>query len=320
MNDIEYLVISSSVDYSTDLVCFELREQEKRYLRLNRDQFSEYEIIFSLQDREMTIKLDNSSYTIKNDTLKGVFFRAPVFLRSHKKYSIKEQLYRSQWSSFIRNLIVFDNAKWINHPVNTYRAENKLYQLQCAQNIGLPTPKTFVGNVLPEGVAPTKKYIVKSLDTALFYDESQEYFTYSSVVNGNELVDANINDAPIILQEFLDDKRDIRVTVVGNKLFPIGITKNGENIYGDWRKTAKECLQYKSELLPDDVSNGIMKLMNKLRLSFGGIDLAFSNGKYYFIEVNPTGEWGWLSQYNAIPLEKVIVSELIGEAQNEKNF
>ncbi len=314
MNDIEYLVISTSIDYSTDLVCFELRERQKRYLRLNRDKFGEYEIIFSLQNREMTIKMDGSTYTVKNDILKGIFFRAPVFLRFHKKYNVKEQLYRSQWSSFIRNLIVFDAAKWINHPVNTYRAENKLYQLQCAQNIGLLTPKTYVGNILPEGITPTKKYIVKSLDTALFYNESQEYFTYSSVVDGSELVDANINDAPIILQEFLEDKRDIRVTVVGNKLFPVGITKNGKNIYGDWRKNAKEELQYKSEVLPDDVSNGIIELMNELGLSFGGMDLAFSNGKYYFIEVNPTGEWGWLSQHTDIPLEEAIVNELIDGA------
>ena len=314
MNDIEYLIISSSIDYSTDLVCFDLHERKKRYLRLNRDKFGEYEIIFSLQNREMTIKLDNRLYTVRNDTLKGIFFRAPVFLRSHKKYNVNEQLYRSQWSSFIRNLIVFDKAKWINHPVNTYRAENKLYQLQCAQNAGLPTPETFVGNMLPESITSTSKYIVKSLDTALFYDGLQEYFTYSSVVGGNELAESNIKDAPIILQEFLEDKRDIRVTVIGNKIFPVGITKNGENIYGDWRKNAKEDLQYMPETLPKGISNSIIKLMNILGLSFGGVDLAFSGGRYYFIEVNPTGEWGWLSQYSSIPLEKAIVNELAGEA------
>lgn len=319
MNDIEYLIVSSSIDYSTDLVCIELHEQKKNYLRLNRDKFGEYEILFSLQDRKMTVKMVDEYYTIRNDKLKGVFFRAPVFLRSHKKYNINEQLYRSQWSSFIRNLIVFEKAKWINHPVKTYCAENKLYQLQCAQNVGLLTPKTFVGNVLPKGIDPTKRYIVKSLDTALFYDELKEYFTYSSVVSGKELLESNIKDAPIILQEFLDDKLDLRVTVIGNKLFPIGITKNGENIYGDWRKNSKDNLQYAIKSLPDDISSKIIELMNKLELSFGGVDLAFSKGKYYFIEVNPTGEWGWLSQYSDIPLEKVIVNELVGETQNEKN-
>ena len=314
MNDIEYLVISSSIDYSTDLVCFELRERKKQYLRINRDKFGEYEIIFSLQTRKMTIKMDGDLYTIRNESLKGVFFRAPVFLRSHKKYNINEQLYISQVSSFIRNLVVFDKAKWINHTVNTYCAENKLFQLQCAQNVGLLTPKTYVGNVLPQNIIPAKKYVIKSLDTALFYDDSQEYFTYTSVVSGNELIDSNIKDAPVILQEFLEDKQDIRVTVIGNMLFPVSITKNGENLYGDWRKNSKDTLQYKTEILPNDILNRIIELMDKLGLFFGGIDLALSNGKYYFIEVNPTGEWGWLSPYSTIPIEKAIVNELVGEA------
>lgn len=320
MNDVEYLIISSSVDYSTDLICIELHERKKNYIRLNRDKFGEYEIIFSLQDREMKIKIEDDYYIVKNDNLKGILFRAPVFLRSHKNYDINEQLYRSQWSSFIRNLVVFEKAKWINHPVKTYCAENKLYQLQCAQNVGLLTPKTFVGNVLPKDILPAKKYIVKSLDTALFYDASKEYFTYSSVVSGKELLESNIKDAPIILQEFLDDKLDIRVTVIGNKLFPVGITKNGENIYGDWRKNPKDNLQYNIESLPDDISIKIIRLMKKLGLSFGGLDLAFSKGRYYFIEVNPTGEWGWLSQYSTIPLEKAIVNELVGETEHEKDY
>lgn len=312
-NDVEYLVISSSIDYSTDLVCFELHEQKRQYLRLNRDMFGEYEIIFSLQDRKMTIKMDGSLYTVRSEKLKGVFFRAPVFLRSHKRYNIDEQLYRSQWSSFIRNLVIFENAKWINHPVKTYCAENKLYQLQCAQSVGLPTPETFVGNALPQGIIPTKKYVVKSLDTALFYDGSQEYFTYTSVVEGSELIGSNIVDAPIILQEFLQNKLDIRVTVIGNKLYPVGITKNGEKIYGDWRKSSKETLQYHAETLPNDISTKIIMLMTKLGLSFGGVDLALSNGKYFFIEVNPTGEWGWLSPYISVPIEKAIVAELVRE-------
>lgn len=315
MNDsIEYLIISSSIDYSTDLICLELCERKKQYLRLNRDMFGEYEIIFSLDERLMTMKIDGKMYTVSSDNLKGVYFRAPVFLRSHKKYSVNEQLYRSQWSSFIRNLIVFQKAKWINHPVNTYRAENKLFQLQCAQDVGLLTPKTFVGNVLPNFVEPSKNYIVKSLDTALFYDEPQEYFTYTSVITGDELLDSNIKDAPIIFQEFIEDKKDIRVTVIGDNLFPVSITKNGKNIYGDWRKNAKDTLQYQQEILPKAMSNKIIKLMQNLGLLFGGVDLVFSKGRYYFIEVNPTGEWGWLSSYGAISLEKAIVNELVGEA------
>lgn len=313
MNNIEFLVISSSIDYSTDLVCYELCERKKQYLRLNRDMFGEYKIKYSLQKREMTIIIDDVQYAVNNEILKCIYFRAPVFLRSYKKYGVNEQLYRSQWSSFIRNLIVFDKAKWINHPVNTYQAENKLFQLQTARELGLLTPKTFVGNALPQNVNASGKYIVKALDTALFYDGSQELFTYTSVVSGSELIRSNIKDAPIILQEFLDNKQDIRVTVVGNMLFPVSITKHGENIYGDWRKNAKDTLHYEPVTLPDEISTKIVGLMNKLGLVFGGVDLALSEGRYYFIEVNPTGEWGWLSPYSTIPLENAIVNEMVGE-------
>ena len=57
----------------------------------------------------MSVKMDGNLYEINDNILKGVFFRAPVFLRSHKKYNVNEQLYRSQWSSFIRNLVVFES-------------------------------------------------------------------------------------------------------------------------------------------------------------------------------------------------------------------
>ena len=313
MNKIEYLILSSSIDFSTDLICYELHKRNKRFLRLNRDYFRKYEILCSLQESTMFVKIDEMEYSISNDTIKGIYFRAPVFLRSHKKYNLNEQLYRSQWSSFIRNLISFDKAKWINHPVSTYQAENKMYQLKCAKEIGLNVPKTYIGNVLPQHISSCTNYIVKSLDTALFYIDSQELFTYSSIVNGEELLDANIKDAPIILQECLEDKQDLRVTVVGDKLFSISITNKGKNIYGDWRKISKNDLVYKEINLPKDIATKILKLMKQLGLVFGGVDLAVMDNKYYFIEVNPTGEWGWLSSGSDIPVDKAIVDELTNE-------
>lgn len=44
MNEIDYLVISSSIDFSTDLVCYQLSQNNKRYYRLNRDEFLKHKI------------------------------------------------------------------------------------------------------------------------------------------------------------------------------------------------------------------------------------------------------------------------------------
>ena len=58
--------------------------------------------------------------------------------------------------------------------------------------------------------------------------------------------------------------------------------------------------------LPVDVEAAIYKLMKKLNLNFGGIDLAIVNEKYYFIEVNPTGEWGWLEVKTGMNISETI--------------
>ncbi len=228
-----------------------------------------------------------------------------------KPYTLQEQLSKSQWSSFIRNLISFDNVTWVNHPVSIYGAENKLYQLKIARLCGFPVPETYVGNILPESIQPELIYIVKSLDTALFYDKGQEMFTYSTMIDGQELLNAEIQSAPIIVQEYLHDKTDIRVTVIGDTIFAVSITKNGFNIEGDWRKNEKESLKYSPIDLPLNVQDQIKELMHKLGLNFGGIDLALVGDTYYFIEINPTGEWGWLIFTAKLPIDKVIAEFLV---------
>lgn len=312
MNNVEYLIISSTIDYSTDLICIELEKQHSDYLRINRDKFSSYKVNYDLQDETLYIKIGKQEYLINNN-LKAVYFRAPVFLRSNKAYAVEEQLYRSQWNAFIKNLIVFRNAHWINYPPNTYESENKVYQLQVAKRVGLDVPKTFVANYDIDGIDENEQYIVKSIDTALFYDEQVEMFAYSEIVSGKMLKQAELRQAPIIIQELLKDKLDIRVTVVGNNLFPVAISENGHNISGDWRKNDKDKLQYIPVELPGKIAFKLKEMMSTLGLTFGGIDLALSNGKYYFIEVNPTGEWGWLVYSAKIDIHKTIARELIGE-------
>lgn len=298
MNNIDYLIISSTIDFSTDLVCYQMLNDNKKFYRLNRDEFADHEIEVDIQEKCMKIYIHEKEYHASFEKLKGIYFRAPVFLRtqSKKELTLDEQLERNQWSAFLRNLIVFKNAIWINNPVDIYRSENKMHQLCIAQECGLKIPKTIVTNSSNSfSIKTSEQYVVKSLDTALFYDmqNNREMFTYSNVVTGEELKEYNLKQAPVFVQEFLNPKIDYRVTYVGGEIFPVKITKDTRGLYGDWR-FYKEQLTYSLCVIPDEVKVAILKMMNKLQLNFGGIDLAYSNGEYYFIEVNPTGEWGWL--------------------------
>lgn len=58
-------------------------------------------------------------------------------------------------------------------------------------------------------------------------------------------------------------------------------------------------------------SNVKVLLCSQLSL-FGGVDLALVNEDYFFIEVNPTGEWGWLNS-NSNQIDKAIADCMMGE-------
>lgn len=303
VNDIEILILSSTIDYSTDLVCYALEKKHEKYLRMNRDEFSEYQIIYDFERSEMLVVVENETYKINNISLKAVYFRAPTHLRVGKALTVEEQLSRGQWNSFMRNLVVFTNARWVNHPVDTYRAENKMLQLDLAKKIGLKTPKTVICNTLPKEIHPDRKYVVKSLDTALFYHENNELFTYTNILAGKELMGSQLNTAPVILQEFLDNKIDLRITVIGKKIFSAKVIANGKGIYGDWRVTKKELLEYIPVEIPQSLVFKIIKFMKEMKLNFAGIDMALIGDGYYFIESNPTGEWGWLVRTTGFPID-----------------
>lgn len=310
MSEVEHLILSSTLDFSTDYVCYEMNKRGVSYLRLNRDRFLNYLIRYRVESGNLEIKIGENTYIIEPKTLKSVFFRAPVYIRTNKAYSVEMQLYRSQWSSFIRNLTVFSKAKWLNHPMYTYQAENKMYQLDIAQKLGLKIPDTVISND-SQGLCDDCLYVVKALDTPLYYENNQELFTYSTVSTGKDIKQSSLKEAPVIIQNCLQPKIDLRVTVVGKHLFPVSITKNNQGISGDWRKTKKEDLQYKPVEIPKEISEKLLDMMSYLNLSFGGIDLAFSKGEYFFIEVNPTGEWGWLVRTAGLDIHKAIVDWMV---------
>lgn len=52
--------------------------------------------------------------------------------------------------------------------------------------------------------------------------------------------------------------------------------------------------------------------MRCLNLNFGAIDLIQRNEEFFFIEINPTGEWGWITN-DSRRIDCDIAGWLIGE-------
>ncbi|MCZ0871256.1 hypothetical protein [Peribacillus sp. AS_2] len=317
MNKIEFLIISNKFDFTTDYICLELERRKLKYLRLNRDEFENYEIIFKINELILQVKIENKNFILREETLKAIYYRAPIYLRDNFQpdIDVEEQLYRSQWTAFIRNLTLFENVKWVNNPISTFKAENKLLQLKYAARIGFAIPGTIVTNTNNLQIDPQKDYIVKTLDTALLRTENKEAFIYSSVVKGREVLDSTLSKSPLVLQDYIYPKVDVRVTVIGKSVYPVKIEKKGKGIDGDWR-LEKNNLSYIPFNLPLNIEQYCVEIVKSLGLAFGGIDLIESNGEYYFIEVNPTGEWAWLVDSSGLQIYKGICDYL----ESDENY
>ena len=110
----------------------------------------------------------------------------------------------------------------------------------------------------------------------------------------------------------LDRKLDLRVTVVGGKAFAVAITDGSERpVNGDWR-AQKDTACFVPYQLPADIERRAIALTHRLGLSFGGIDLAVQDEEFYFIEINPTGEWSWLVDAAGLPIDVAIADVLCG--------
>lgn len=308
MNKVDILIISDTMDFTTDYICLELQRRNASYLRINRDKFKEYRIVFDIETLVIYITINYRKYIIDNGSLKAIYYRAPIYLHDTFKpnLSFDEQLYRSQWTAFLRNLTLFENARWMNNPISTFRAENKMLQLKYAQKIGLKCPQTLLLNSIEDiQLDKDTNYIMKSLDTVLLKQSDKESFVYSTVMTGEELMSSKFAVAPVVIQEYLYPKVDLRVTVVEDKAFTVKITKDDIGIEGDWRKE-KENVDFIKVDLPEDIKKKCIQIVSNLGLSFGGIDLILNNETYYFIEVNPTGEWAWLVNKSGLKIDRAI--------------
>lgn len=291
------LLLAGLYDFSSDMVAIRLQEMGAGYVRINWEQLQQFRLTIDPVDPSITIKF-NGELIASRIGVSACLYRQPVFLRNTPDVALsaKSQLERSQWMAFLRGCSVFDNARWMNWPQSTYLAESKPFQLMLAKRCGFYVPPTLIGNdneeFQPHFVEPI---IVKSVDTVLIRNEGNCLFTYTTKCPLSELTEQNVSIAPLVVQKCFINKIDCRVTIIGDTLSAVEILRQGRPIEGDWRTISKNELSYIDIDLPVSVQKSCRLLMHKLGLTFGAIDFLIVDKEFVFLEINPTGEWGWLN-------------------------
>lgn len=103
-------------------------------------------------------------------------------------------------------------------------------------------------------------------------------------------VDDSVSVTPHLFQARVDKVADLRVLVVGRRVFAVRIDSG----LLDWRKDYS-ALSYAVVDLPDHVNKALLGYLEHFELLSGSFDLAVDRtGDYWWLELNPNGQWGWL--------------------------
>jgi glutathione synthase/RimK-type ligase-like ATP-grasp enzyme len=289
-----------------------LRAQGVSYLRLNTERLLDYALEIRPLDRVAT--LCRGDLVIDLSSLSAVWYRRPdpPELSSVTLSNQERDVVRAQWRNSIRGLVHVLDARWINHPDRNDDAEQKLLQLVTASALGFAVPSTLVTNDAQTAYAfagGRQGVVLKGLDAPYVEgDDGTGRFVYTTPLSDLAGNLEGLDQAPMIFQQEVNPKRDVRVTVVGDEVFaaaPVGSLG-----HVDWRALSDPPF-FEGVHLPTEMAERCVALVQRLGLVFGAIDLVLDSlGSYWFLELNPNGEWGWLQKKIGLPIAEAIVTEL----------
>ena len=304
--DPHVFIVSCKVDLATDAVVKALNRRSIRCTRFNTEDFP-FDVSLTVRFSHGTgvrrsILQQSPRIASPIDDISSVWYRRVRAPERPEDISpgVYEYCVREAGAALLGSLLCLETAV-MSCPDRVWAAEHKLLQLATAQISGLRIPETVVTN-LPAEVRSTfnlfsGRMIAKPVRSGFVDSGGEQRAIYTTQILEEHLEHlGSVQWSPAIYQPLVEKACDVRVTIVGQKLFVAEIdSQTDPEAAVDWRKTSNPALPHRRASLPEDVSLRLKSLMQRLRLAFGCIDLIRTpSGEYIFLEVNPNGQWLWL--------------------------
>lgn len=307
------LVATEADDLTADMVITELNRRNVPVVRFNPADIGAGLTIsarFSTRRASMAGWVRTPSRTADLTRVRSVYWRRPEWPSFAHLEPDDARFAAAQVRFGLGGLLyAIDHPLWVNHPQRIAAADYKPAQLALAQRLGLAVPATLVTNDPDEA----RHFIVSVRGDVLFKTLRWTPCTQGGVpvtcwadpVSAEE-IDESVRVTPHLFQARVDKIADIRVLVVGRHTFAVRI----ESDLLDWRKDYS-ALTYSVEHLPDRVNKALHLYLEFLGLVSGSFDLAVDrDGHYWWLELNPNGQWGWLETETGLPMSAAFVDLL----------
>jgi len=246
----------------------------------------------SLSGQARALCLSAENETIDLDELNVIWWRRPqpYALDSNLDGSVANFTYNEcheamagVWHSL--------RARWVNPPVADEVAHHKPLQLALASELGLRIPKTLITNDPSAARAFIEEQGPQRTIYKTFLAHDGHWRETRVLVDDELALLDSVRFAPVIFQEFIPAAADLRVTVFDEDVRATEIvTSPGEYPY-DYR-VALNAVTMRAIRLPRPVKTALLRLMRRLDLTYGAIDLRRTpSGEHVFLEINPAGEF-----------------------------
>lgn len=309
------LLATNKRDVTTDMVALELRRRGVPSFRLNTEDIAEFEVAMPEGDPS-ALRLAGPGGSVDLADVTGAYYRRPGTPQPrHPDAGVAAHL-ASEWAAVLRTMWNALDGRWLNSPFAILRAEDKPRQLAAARAAGMATPSTLVGNDFARAVdfvgrAPS---VAKPLRHALVDDGALGSVIFTSRLH-HSLADtdaAAVRRAPVIWQHEVPKRADVRAIVVDHAVFATRIgSQEREETAVDWRRGADLDLAHEPMDLPAAEAVGCVAVTAALGLRFAAIDLVEDReGRLWFLEANPNGQWGWIEQRTGARIAAAIADAL----------
>ena len=311
------LAVTIPGDEHADAVELELGRRGARLLRIDFGAFPTRHLALSPQPR-------NNAFVVDGEPVpdcSAVWYRriTPPRPRAGLDSGEARWVTRETTSALRAGIRLLPTRRWVNDPDATEYWELKLVQVAHAAKHGITVPATLATNsprAARDFAAAHERVVVKAVHQAYIPLTSGPRAAYTVPFEPTaDLLDA-VALSPVILQQQVAKRADIRATYVEGRLF-VARLPAAPHAPVDWRQSRTD--GWESCTLPVDLSRQLSRMVAATGLLFAAIDLIESvDGGYVFLEMNPAGQWLWLDDELQLGITSAVADLLLRESSQAK--
>jgi glutathione synthase/RimK-type ligase-like ATP-grasp enzyme len=308
------LIITNKDDLAADYLISALIEKSLPYFRINSEDIQNYLVNYSCINNQFEAEIKHENRIIDLSEVKSVWYRRAISPSVNQDIDFYSKKFISgELQHLVEGICLNDDLIWVNPFDAVIKAERKIYQLKVARDVGFKIPNSLISNdknSINLFHLQNSPVICKPIYHGYFQNKDDNYAIYSNRIDP-KMFDGLNSIYPTYFQNEIKKTADIRITVVGNDIFPVQITFDNSKT-PDWRR--KECeVTYNEFDLPNMLKENCIRLVSELGLNFGAIDMArTTDDEYYFFEINPTGEWAWIEHKLGLPIRESLIKTFYG--------